>query len=237
MKQIVINYLEHIESTVIQQLGMATAGGHHADAAQTHDAVHSDAIALVRVVRTNLLAELETEGAAGKADLAKVRDALRHLIQSAESFPDTGSKALFRGGMIELGWKVMAELDSVDLGLPASAAVAKQRMETAVERLQPEPGPAPTVPPASYAPAMFYPAAGVDLGAGADRSAVTLTLTVEQACELRGLLRRARSWVDNVPGLDSHTRIEGNELSASLQAAADEVDSAIESVSPTTPAE
>lgn len=162
MKEIVLNYFAHIESTVVQQLGMATAAGHHADAAQTQDAVHSDAIALrarelhavadtmtdmlalVRVVRANLLAELETEGApalsdAVRAKLEDVRDALITIREIGTVWPKDLTTGVF-GDMRNLRALTavpLALLESLGVPLPAEVpAEAKQRLETAHARVQ-----------------------------------------------------------------------------------------------------
>ena len=237
MKEIVLNAFRQLTDTLVHQLTGTSASAHHADAAQAQDAPYADAIALrarelhaarnvltdtlalVRVLQTHLVAELEAAAPAVsddavRAKLVDVRDALldvRNLGTAMLQDPVTSRLGeLMNLRAMTAG--ALAALESLGVPMPAEApAEAKQRLETAHARVQ---------------------ADHTDHTDRADRGEAVVTMSLEEACLLRGLLRRARTWVDYVPGLDGDTRLEGNELSASLQATADQIDTAIEAVSP-----
>lgn len=234
MKQIVLTAFRHLTDHLVHQLDGASARAHHADAAQAQDAPYADAIALrarelhaarnvltdtlalVRVLQLNAVAELDAAGPSIYDDtvrtkLRDVRDALLDVRNLGTALPQDPMTSRL-GEMVNLRALTagaLAALESLGVPLPAEApADAKQRLETAHARVQ------------------------ADHTDRADRGEVSVTLSVEEACEVRGLLRRARSWVDNLPGLDSHTRIEAHELAASLGVCAENIDGRIETVCP-----
>ena len=201
MKEIVLNAFRQLTDTLVHQLDGASARAHHADAAQAQDAPYADAIALrarelhaarnvltdtlalVRVLQTHLVAELEAAAPAVsddavRAKLADVRDALIAMRHLGTVFPKEvlGLRRCSAVDLRALTAAPLAALESLGVPLPAEApAEAKQRLEAAHARVQ-----------ADHTDR-------TDRTDRADRGEAVVTMSLEEACQLRGLLRRART--------------------------------------------